>query len=427
MLFVGVDWAEEHHDVCVMDLAGRVAAKGRVSNDLAGIAKLHDLIAGAVPVEVDDDDVEVIVGIETDRGLLVRALWRRGIRCWQSTPWRWIAIGIGIGSRAPSPIRVMPGCWRTWSARMLISTARSPRTVTWPKRSSWWPVPISLRSGRGGGWPTSCARRCGSSIPPPKRPSVTSLTPMPSRSSRWRRPPSGADSCLGPRSPALRRGGRKLNIETRSAKIRDALRSEQLTQPPVVIDAYGAIAASLTAVIAAHNTQIAELEEVLETYFGQHPDADILRSLPGLGIVTGARVLGEFGDDPPAMTRPRPDGTTPAPAPSPSPPAPDPLSGPATSATGASPMPCTGGPSTPSAARLAPEPSMTAAAPPATPTPEHYGSWPTASSPSSTAASEPTAPTTNKPPGVTAKTSPLDNPARGMSDHSFWSRNVSAG
>ena len=32
--------------------------------------------------------------------------------------------------------------------------------------------------------------------------------------------------------------------------------------------------------------------------FGQHPDAEILRSLPGLGIVLGARVLGEFGDDP---------------------------------------------------------------------------------------------------------------------------------
>src|SRR5690606_37465595 len=52
---------------------GRVSAKGRVSNDLAGIAKLHDLIAGAVPDDLDDEP-EVVVGIETDRGLLVRAL-----------------------------------------------------------------------------------------------------------------------------------------------------------------------------------------------------------------------------------------------------------------------------------------------------------------------------------------------------------------
>jgi transposase len=37
---------------------------------------------------------------------------------------------------------------------------------------------------------------------------------------------------------------------------------------------------------------------VLAERFEQHPDADILRSLPGLGLILGARVLAEFGDDP---------------------------------------------------------------------------------------------------------------------------------
>ena len=40
--------------------------------------------------------------------------------------------------------------------------------------------------------------------------------------------------------------------------------------------------ASLVKVIAAHNTQIAELEGP-RGHFGQHPDAEILRSPPGLG------------------------------------------------------------------------------------------------------------------------------------------------
>ena len=44
--------------------------------------------------------------------------------------------------------------------------------------------------------------------------------------------------------------------------------------------------------------QIAELESALADRFEQLPDADILRSLPGLAIILGARVLGEFGDDP---------------------------------------------------------------------------------------------------------------------------------
>jgi hypothetical protein len=97
---------------------------------------------------------------------------------------------------------------------------------------------------------------------------------------------------------ALRRGGRQLNIETRAEKLQELFRAEHLTQPSVVADAYGAIVESLVKVIAAHNTQITELEAALTDHFGRHPDAAILRSLPGLGVVTGARVLGEFGDDP---------------------------------------------------------------------------------------------------------------------------------
>ena len=35
----------------------------------------------------------------------------------------------------------------------------------------------------------------------------------------------------------------------------------------------------------------------VEAHFGRHPDAEIYRSQPGLGVVLGARVLAEFGDD----------------------------------------------------------------------------------------------------------------------------------
>jgi transposase len=52
------------------------------------------------------------------------------------------------------------------------------------------------------------------------------------------------------------------------------------------------------AVLRCLNEQVAALEEQLAARFGTHPDAAILRSLPGLGVVLGARVLAEFGDDP---------------------------------------------------------------------------------------------------------------------------------
>ena len=97
---------------------------------------------------------------------------------------------------------------------------------------------------------------------------------------------------------ALRRGGRQRNIERRAAEVREALRSPQLEAPPVVSKAYAASTGAAMRVIGEINRQIKELEAELATHFEQHPDAGIYRSLPGLGVVLGARVLGEFGDDP---------------------------------------------------------------------------------------------------------------------------------
>jgi transposase len=54
----------------------------------------------------------------------------------------------------------------------------------------------------------------------------------------------------------------------------------------------------LAAVIAALDEQVTALQGQVEVYFGQHPDAEIYLSQPGLGPILGARVLSEFGDDP---------------------------------------------------------------------------------------------------------------------------------
>src|SRR5450756_2375988 len=77
-----------------------------------------------------------------------------------------------------------------------------------------------------------------------------------------------------------------------------ALRTEHLTQPPVIAAAYGATVRALAALITPSNEQITALEGPVEACFGQHPDAEIYLSQPGLGSVMGARVLAEFGDDP---------------------------------------------------------------------------------------------------------------------------------
>jgi hypothetical protein len=296
-LFVGVDWAEEHHDVCVLDVDGRVKAKGRVSNDLAGIAKLHDLVAGAVPDDVDD--ALVTVGIETDRGLLVRALVAAGYRVFAVNPlsvdrYRDRARVSGAKSD-PGDARVLADMVRTdaHQHRLVAAdsdlveaiklVARSHQSAIWSRRRLANQVRSALREYYPGALEAFDDLTHGDAV------EVLAIASTPEL---------GRGLSRSKIASALRRGGRQLNVDSRAEKIQRALRTDHLTQPAAVATAYGAIVASLTKVIAAHNRQIAELETVLSDHFGQHPDAAILRSLPGLGVVTGARVLGEFGDDP---------------------------------------------------------------------------------------------------------------------------------
>jgi hypothetical protein len=76
VLFVGDDWAEDHHDVEIQDEAGRKLAARRLPEGAAGFARFHELIA--VHLEAGSDPGQVAIGIETDRGLWVQALVAAG-------------------------------------------------------------------------------------------------------------------------------------------------------------------------------------------------------------------------------------------------------------------------------------------------------------------------------------------------------------
>jgi transposase len=97
---------------------------------------------------------------------------------------------------------------------------------------------------------------------------------------------------------ALRRGGRQRRIEHRVEEIQQALRAPKLQSSALVATATGSSVLATVAVIATMNAQVAELAQELEAHFEQHPDAEVVRSLPGLGTILSAGVLGEFGDEP---------------------------------------------------------------------------------------------------------------------------------
>ena len=95
---------------------------------------------------------------------------------------------------------------------------------------------------------------------------------------------------------ALRRAKRR-NVEARAGELQAVLRAPALRQPAAVQKAYAAVVTSQVRLIAALNTEIEALAEVVAEHFGRHRDAEIYLSQPGLGTVLSARILAEFGDD----------------------------------------------------------------------------------------------------------------------------------
>ena len=97
---------------------------------------------------------------------------------------------------------------------------------------------------------------------------------------------------------ALKRGGRSRNLDTRAEEIREALRLRTLHVAPALSQAFADSVLAQVAQLQEINRQLAVLESKLAASFEEHPDAAIYLSMPGLGPVLGARVLGEFGDEP---------------------------------------------------------------------------------------------------------------------------------
>jgi Transposase/Transposase IS116/IS110/IS902 family len=296
LLFVGDDWAEDHHDVELVDEAGRRLAKTRLPEGIVGITRLHELLAAHVPEDADPG--QVVVGIETDRGPWVGALLAAGYQVDAINPMQVARYRERHSTSGAKATRAMRTCWPSWCAWTGPRTARSPATATWPRRSSSSPAPtkpviwdrhrqlLRLRGALGESFPAALA--AFDDLAAPDALALLAAAPDPASAARL--------------SQARIRGAltraRRRNPDQRAAHVQAALGAPQLGQPPVAGGAYAAIVGSLTAVITALNTQIQVMEAQVVAHFGRHPDAERYRSQPGLGDVLAARVLAEFGDDP---------------------------------------------------------------------------------------------------------------------------------
>jgi transposase len=294
MIFIGDDWAESHHDVYLMDEAGRRLASRRLPEGLTGIRGLHELIAGHA-----EEPEQAVIGIETDRGLWVAALVGAGYQVFAVNP---LAVARYRERHHVSGAKSDAG-----DAKLLADLVRTDRHNHRPVAGDSLDaeaIKVLARAHQSLIWTrtrhTNALRSALREYYPAALVAFEDLAHGDALGvlDRAHTPAQGATLSLTAIQSALKRGGRQRNIAARARQIQTALRSEQLAAPAPVAAAFGATTRAAAAIIAELNRQIGELETTLAAHFEAHPDADIYRSLPGLGVVLRARVLGEFGDDP---------------------------------------------------------------------------------------------------------------------------------
>ena len=298
MIFIGDDWAEDHHDVHVMDADGARLASRRLPEGLPGIRGFHELVATHA-----EEPSQVVIGIETDRGLWVQALGAAGYQVYAVNPL--------AAARYRDRHQVSGAKSDAGDAKLLADLVRTDRHNHRPlagDSAEAEAIKVLARGHQNLIWArtrhTNALRSALREYYPGALEAFEDLHDRDALAvlGRAPTPAEAAHLSMAKIRSALKHAGRQRNIEARAQEITAALRTEQLAAPSAITAAFAATTRAAVGIITELNRQISDLEAELATHFETHPDADIYLSLPGLGVILGARVLGEFGDDPDRYT-----------------------------------------------------------------------------------------------------------------------------
>ena len=297
--FCGIDWAEGHHDIALVDQDGQLVAKRRIKDNAQGFAELVELLAEAG----DSAENPIPVAIETSRGLMVAALRATGRAIYAINP---MAVARyrerhSVSRKKSDHVDAMTlaNILRTDAhmhrtlpvdselARAIAVLARAAQDAVWRRTKATQELRSLLREYYPG-FLQAFAQGTVTNLASPEAREVLALAPTPA---------AGAKLSKARIAAALRRAGRQRRIDALAAQIQQALRVDQLRHPELVENAMGRQASALLATLTAECVNADELGQTAIEAFQQHPDHLIITSFPGLGDLTGARVLAEIGDD----------------------------------------------------------------------------------------------------------------------------------
>jgi len=297
-VFCGIDWAEGHHDIALADRDGQLLARRRISDDAAGLAALLGLLAE----HGDSAEDPIPVAIETPRGLLTACLRATGRPVYPINPMavaRYRDRHSVAGRKSDhGDSFVLANVLRTDMhahrplpadselAQAIAVLARAQQDAVWTRTGAH----NKLRSHLREYYPAFLAAFAGSrgGIMRPEARVILAAAPTPAAASAL---------TLAQLRGLLRKAGRSRGIDAEATRLRGAFCAPQMRQLPLVEQAMGRQAIALLGQLDAACAAADDLEQAVIESFNQHPDAGIITSFPGLGTLTGARVLAEIGDD----------------------------------------------------------------------------------------------------------------------------------
>ncbi|MFC9609075.1 IS110 family transposase [Streptomyces niveus] len=297
-VFCGIDWAEGHHDVALVDGTGKLLAKCRIGDDLEGYQFLLDLLAD----HGDSVETPIPVAIETSRGLLVATLRQSARQIFAVNPMAASRYrdrhGVSRKKSDPGDALVLANIIRTDMpmhrplaadtdlAQAVAVLARAQQDAVWNRQQvcnqlrsllrEYFPAFLEAFKDKPGGLARPDARRILAVAPTP---ALAAKLPL------WRL------------TAMMKWAGRRRNIEADAERLQQLFRREAPHQVPLVEEAMGKQAAALLLQMDAVCEAVADLAQVTEEAFRAHPDTTIMLSFPGVGTQIGARILAEIGDD----------------------------------------------------------------------------------------------------------------------------------
>lgn len=294
----GIDWSENHHDVALVDETGKLVAKQRVRDDAEGFRHLLGLLANAG----DGQGCLIPVAVETARGLLIACLRATGRKVYSINP---LAVAryrerhrVTRAKSDHADAMALANILRTDAdahrplpadselVQAIAVLARAQQDAVWSRAQlsnqlrshlkQYFPAALAAFQVRGVGLDSREARAVLAAAPNPTAAATMNKAQLRS---------------------VLRKAGRQRNIEPWVDRLRVTFTGEYLHQLPLVEQAMSRQTQALVLQLDAACRAADDLADAAAEAFAAHPDAEILASFPGIGPLTGARVLGEIGDD----------------------------------------------------------------------------------------------------------------------------------